>query len=36
MRPQTKGFAWGVVAGVVATWALHAVYPGSKAIGQRG
>lgn len=35
MRPQTKGFVWGVVFGVVGTWALHAMYPGSRAIGQR-
>jgi hypothetical protein len=36
MRPQSKGFLWGLFAGVVGTWALHAVVPGSRAIGQRG
>lgn len=36
MRPQTKSFAWGVFAGVIGTWAAHALFPGSRAIGQKG
>jgi len=35
MRPQTKGFLWGLGVGVVGTWIVHAMYPGSRAVGQK-
>ena len=34
MRPQTKGFIWGLGFGIVGTWLLHAVAPNGRAIGQ--
>jgi hypothetical protein len=36
VRPTTKSFLWGAVAGIVATWVLHAVMPGARAVGQPG
>lgn len=34
MRPQTKGFLWGLGFGIVGTWVLHAMTPSARAIGQ--
>jgi hypothetical protein len=36
MRPNTKAFLWGAVAGIAATWVAHAMYPKSRAIAQPG
>jgi hypothetical protein len=34
VRPTTKAFLWGAVAGVVGTWLLHVVMPSAKAVAQ--